>query len=593
MKIKKKQSSLLLTIAVAALLVGGGVAAYWGLSQRGAGPGELPIGAEVIPQDALMAISVSTQPDQWQQLREFGTPQSQAAFDQSLAQLRDSFLTANGFNYEKDIQPWVGKEVTVAMLSGQAAPPPANTPNAPPVPQQAQPMVIVLPIQDPLKAKQVLEQPRSSLGQWANRTYKDIQIKETQGAATPKYSFAALDAKLLVIANDAAAMNRAIDTYKGGAALAATPGYTQALSKVQVAQPLGKLYANLPALAAVSAANAGQPVSPQNLAQVQQMQGLAATVSLQPNGVQVKGVSWLKPDSDRKYDTRNNAKLMPSRLPADTLIMASGGNLKRFWQDYTQGAATSPIAPIKPRDLQDGIQKSVGMDVEKDFLAWMEGEFALALIPPPDSNPQRLPFSLLFMVKSSDRRAGEAALKQLDQAVAARYKYKIDESKVNNQSVTTWALDLGAVVNHGWLDDDVAFLSLGAPVTNTLIPRPSATLADSDSFKKGVPTEPNPNNGHFFVDIDRANAKNLPVLSFLPPQYQSLFSGVRSIGVTAAVSDERSTRYDVLVTLQKTGKAAGPLPSPTIPASPAPGGAVPPAANPPALQLPPASPSPN
>jgi len=39
---------------------------------------------------------------------------------------------------------------------------------------------------------------------------------------------------------------------------------------------------------------------------------------------------------------------------------------------------------------------------------------------------------------------------------------------------------------------------------------------------------------------------------------------VRSLGVTAAVSGDRTTRYDVFVGLQKAGNPK-PLPSPTVP----------------------------
>lgn len=75
----------------------------------------MPVGVNFIPQDALIAISVSTESAQWQQLQEFGTKQTQAELNKSLTQLRDRFLTANGYNYQQDIQPWIGKEVTIAF----------------------------------------------------------------------------------------------------------------------------------------------------------------------------------------------------------------------------------------------------------------------------------------------------------------------------------------------------------------------------------------------------------------------------------------------------------------------------------------------
>lgn len=565
MPAKTKKPTLLLTLGTAALLVAGGGAAYWYFSQPKAAPGDLLVGGEVIPQDALMAVSVTTDQGQWDRLREFGTPQSQAAFDQNLAQVRDRILTANGFDYQKDIQPWVGAEATVAFLS----PPPLT---APPSARTQQIAMIVLPIRDPLKAKQILEAPRpTEAGKLVERNYKGFQIRETQNSAAQNYSATVLDGKFLVVTTDAKTTDKAIDTYKGAPALAGTPGYSKAFGQVKVEQPFGKLYVNLPAAAALTAANSGRSIPPQNLEQMQQNQGLAATVTLQPEGLQLKSASWLKPDSQRKFEVQNNAKLMASRLPADTILMASGGNFKKFWQDYTQGATANPVTPINPDVIRSGVKSTVGMDWDQEFLPWMDDEFAIALAAAPEGSSSGLPFSLMILVKASDRRAADTTLQKLDQAMANRYKFKVEETQVGGQPVTTWSIpQSGAVINRGWMDGDVTFLTLGAPIVNAIVPRPAQPLADSEVFKKAIPTELNPNNGNFFINVDQAiNSKKFPILQ-LPPGNKELVAAVRTIGVTAAITDDRTSRYDVFVGLQKTGKLS-PLPAPTIPsASPSP-----------------------
>lgn len=560
MVLKQTKPPLLLTFGTAAVLIAGGGVAYWYLSQPKAGPGDMPIGAEVVPQDALMAISVTTNPGQWRQLREFGTLQSQSTFDKNLAQLRDRMLIANGFDYQRDIQPWVGEEVTIAFLGTRvpfAAPPDAAN---------QQPVVVVLPIRDPLKAKQLLEQPRAgATPKLVDRSYKGFQIKETQGSATQNYSVAALDAKYLVVTNDPKATDQAIDSYTSGTNLTKIPDYKKALGQVKVERPFSKIYVNLPAATALQSANAGKPPG-QNQDQVPQRQGFAATAMLQPDGVQFRGVSWLKPDSQQLLKVQNNARIMPSRLPADTMLMVSGGNLKQFWQDYRQGAASSPITPIDPNMVESGIQSTVGLNWNQDLLPWMDGEFSIALASAPAGSSPNLPFSLLFMVRASDRRAAETTLKKLDDAMANR-KMKVEESKVAGQPVVTWTIpDSGVVVNRGWLDSNVAFLTVGAPIANAIVPRPSQSLADSDVFKKAVP-EMNPNNGHFFINVEEAiNSKRL-----LPPINNDLITAIRSIGVTAAVNDNRTSRYNVFVALNKTGNNPAPLPSPTVPpASPNP-----------------------
>lgn len=560
---KNTKPPLLLTLGTAAVLVAGGGAAYWYFSQPKAGSGDMLLGAEVIPQTALMAVSVTTDPVQWQQLRQFGTSQSQAAFDKSLVQVRDRLLTANGFDYQRDIQPWVGDAVTFAFL-GTSAPftaPPGVT---------QQPVVVVLPIRDGLKAKQILEAQRPGAGKLSDRTYKGFQIKETAPGGSQGYSATVLDNRFLVVTTDPKATDQTIDSYTSKATLAATPGYTRALGQIKAEQPFGKVYVNLPAAAALSAVNSGK-VPPTEQQQAQQNQGLAATASLQPNGIEFKGVSWLKPDSQRTLDVQNNAKLMPSRLPADTILMASGGNLQQFWRDYSQGAATNPITPIDPKMLQDGIKTTIGMDWEQDFLAWMKGEFAIALTGAPEGTTPSLPFSILVLTQASDRRAAEASLKKLDDAMVNRYKFQVQETQVNGQPVVSWTIpQSGTVINRGWLDNDIAFLSLGAPIANAIVPRPANSLQDSAAFKTAMNPTLNPNNGHFFVNVDQAiNSKRFPILQ-LPPGNKELVAAIQSIGVTAAIQDARTVRYNVFAALQN-GPAPGPLPSPTNPApSPSP-----------------------
>ncbi|MBW4487119.1 MAG: DUF3352 domain-containing protein [Trichocoleus desertorum ATA4-8-CV12] len=577
---KKNKVALALALGAAGLLIAGGAATYWFITQRNTGSGDVPAGANIIPQTALMAVSVSTDPNQWQTLRQFGTPETQALVDQNLAQWRDRLLTANGYNYQKDIQPWVGKQATFAFLPPQSPPPASSTPNLPaPTPGGQQSVVLVLPITNPGQAQQALSQPKTGVAtKWAQRDYKGFQIRETQGAPTQNYSATVLDGRFLVVTTDPKVTDQAIDTYKGGASLLTAPGYSAAFSKVGNNQAFANLYVNVPAAAAVASTSSAVPVAPESL--TQQIQGLTATFNLQPQGVLVRSVSWLKPDSKKKYTVENAARSMTSRLPAETLVMASGGNLKHLWEQYIQGATTATSPNLtNPQVLREGLQTQTGLDLDKDLLKWMDGEFSLALISNPQKAPTDLPAGLMFMVQASDRRAAEKAFKQLDEVMTKRYNFKVNEVKVGNQSTITWSPALGgAIASHGWLDSNVAFLSVGAPVANGIIPKPLTPLAASELFQATVPTELKPNNGHFFIDVDRTLSSNLALIR-LAPSSQVWAKAIQSIGVTGAINDERTTRYDVFVRLRQ-GNKPGPLPSassnpgvtpsPTLPPSPTP-----------------------
>ncbi len=571
-KSRSKKLPLLLTLGASALLIGGGAVTYWLISRQGR-LSVMPVGASVVPQDALMVVSVSTASDQWERLRSFGTPRSQAAFDQNLAQFRDRFLTRRGLEFQRDVQPWVGKEATLAVLSPQLGVT-IPAPSQPALPANSEPMIMVLPIADPVKAKAVLDQsPATKTGQWSTRKYKGVDIRETMGNPDQSVSIALLDAQLVLVANTPKAIDQAIDTYKGGKALSGTPGYGDALGQINAERSLARIYVNIPALVNSSATNSNRPVPSQGLmTQLQQNQGLAATAILEPDGIQFKTVWWLTPDSKQRFEGKNNAKMMSSRLPAETLRMASGSDLKQFWQEFTQGASSSLVRYIfpqgllsNPEKLRQGIKSAVNLDLEDDLLNWMQGEFSLALIPSAQKSATNSPTSLVFMVQSNDRRTAEKTLKQLDDVMASKYTFKVEATRIEGQSVVNWSLPTGDVsVTHGWLDGDVAFLSLnlGTPATPSFLPKPANPLSESEAFRKVTKTTLERTNGHFFMDVDRALSLNnfFPLLQ-LPPMNRTVLEATQSIGVTSAVARDRTTRYDIFVTLQK-GNKPGALPSP-------------------------------
>ncbi|MFB2839755.1 DUF3352 domain-containing protein [Floridanema evergladense] len=587
---KNKISSLILTLAVSAAIINGGGAVYWVLTQEKYSNEDLPVGAALIPQDALMALSVSTDERQWQQLREFGTPQSQAGFEQSLAKLRDRFLTANGYNYQQHIQPWLGKQVTLAFL-----PPPKKTSEGKltkqitpatqsenadsEVPEvEKQSVVMVLPIDNPIQAKQILEQSQSSVNknQWTEREYQGVKIKETKVNEDESYSTAVLDTKFLVISTDSRGIDRVIDTYNGAASLANTPGYKEALQKIADNRDFAKLYVNIPA-AAVAAKTTQQQLSPQGLEQIQQQQGLAANIILESQGIRFKSISWLKPNSQRRYQISNNAGEMPQLLPANTLMMVSGGNLKQFWQEYVQGAESNPMTPFKPKELRSAVKSFSGLDLDRDLVSWMGGEFSLSLIPTKQSNTlsTNIEPGIVFMVKSSDRQTAEKNLAQLNAVMSNKYKFKTEKSQLANQPVVNLiSPTLGVKMSQGWLNSNVAFFTLGAPIANEIVPRPQKKLTENELFRSTIPSELKPNNGHFFINIERmgvdTTANLLSFLFRLSPDattqnnLRNQLSPIKAIGVTAAVSDDRSSRFDIFVKLKKV-KEGGILPVPNVP----------------------------
>ncbi|MBD2409635.1 hypothetical protein FACHB389_11975 [Nostoc calcicola FACHB-389] len=555
---KNKKPSLVLALSSAGLLITAGSAAYWLLTQRQPSWNDLLVGANIIPGDALFAVSLTTDPQQWQKLRQFGTKETQAELDKNLVQLRDRFLTNNGYDFQKDIAPWVGNNVTIAILAPKTASKSATKPVATDedVTGDQQSMVMVLPVKNPEIAKNIFSQPKTlKQGKWVDRIYQGIAIKQNQGKPGENFSAALLDSRFLVITDSPKATERAIDAYKNQTSLATTGGFAENLPKIANNQPFAQFYVNVPTAAKIAAASPNRPLPAQVLAQLQNNQGLAATMTLESEGIRLKGVSWLNPNSQRVLAVENKAGKMQSRIPAETLMMLSGGNLQRLWGEYVLTSQGNPLSPIAPEQLRGGVKSLTDLDLDKDLLSWMKGEFSLSVIPntPKEGSPDNFRAGLLFMVQTSNRKSAQASITQLDEVMTNQYQFQVQPGKVAGQPVVNWVSPYGTLTaTHGWLDGDVAFLVVGAPITDKIVPKPNTTLASTLPFQQTVPTEPNPTNGQFFLDVERT-VKNFPLPTLIPNQ-QTLLSATRSIGMTSAVSDNRSNRYDIFIALKKVSK---------------------------------------
>jgi Protein of unknown function (DUF3352) len=561
--LEKRTPAVLIGLGVAVVLVAGGVAAYWVSAQRRPLVASIPVGSNVIPQDALATLTVSTNPRQWQTLRQFGTPETQATMSEQLAKLRDRFLTAYGYDYQRDIQPWVGQDVTVAFLTTPPVIPTANSNTNPesiaPASPEAEPqqqVVMVLPIADSAAAQTAFNNAQASAQQqWDTRDYKGIEIREAEASGDP-VAVAVLGNQFVVVAPEEQAIEQVIDTYRGDASVANTPGYRQAVGQIAATAPFARAYVNAPVARELVKANTIQPLPTQGISPLRNNQGIAATLTLEAEGVQIQGTGWLPSDGEQRYEVKNAASHLPALLPQDTLLMISGGDLQQLWQTYSQQADAEIDAKSlgNPANFRQAIQETTGLDLEQDWLTWMNGEFGVALIPAMEQVNPGGTAGIVLLAKAGDRAAAERTLNRLDDEMGDRYRFKVSDEQVNGQPIVKWVSPFASLtVTRGWLPDDMAFLTLGTPATGNALLKPAASLAQSETFQKATATELDANNGHFFIDVDRlVNTKtNIPVPN-LPPNVQMVAKAIRAIGVTTAIQTERSTRFDIQVLLKKS-----------------------------------------
>jgi len=567
------------------VLVGTGVAMTVGLMAigigilRGSSKLDTSNGVNLLPPDTLLSVSISTEPEQWQKFTEFGIPTSRAVFEKQLTKFQTDFLTSYGYDYRRDIQPWIGKQILIGYLNNPGATPSKSA--QPKIPTQQ--TIAILPIADRGAAQKVAQQHQTPIdANLVETNYKGIAIREFRRKAGT-IAIAILD-NFMAIATDRAALQRVIDTQQNGKSLLTVPGYTKALTEIEIDRPFARIYANIPVATAVAAANSPQTLAPDKLATAQMQQGIAANATLETEGIAWKGISWLKPTTKQKLVVENQGQNFAANLPANTLVMLSGGNLQRLWQDYVRSADTNPPAPFQPQDLVKNLTSLTGLELESEILNWSKGSFGVAMIPKPDKIDTEFGAGLVMIQQSNDRSAADKAFAKLDTTMSQKQAFKIAQTKLGGKDVINWTSPLsGTAATHGWLDGNLAFLTLGAPVASTLIPQPQQRLSDTPLFQQSTRSSLTPHNGQFFIDIDRTiNAGNLPLPS-LSPEVAAGFKAVRSLGVTSAILDESSNRFDLFVALKKvpgvaqlpaTPPKSMPSPTPRKPPNPSPKPAV-------------------
>ncbi|MGD1928224.1 MAG: DUF3352 domain-containing protein [Leptolyngbyaceae cyanobacterium] len=563
-----KKPPLIVTIGTALVLVSAGVLTYVGLRWRLTRAQGLPVGVRAVPQAAVAAVTLSTDTEQWQQLRQFGNPETQATFDAQLAEWRDRWLTQYNIAYAEDIAPWIDAEVTIAWVPESES---VTGNESGTVSLGEQGRLLLVPIADPEAAQISAENLPLAAASDEPTEYRGVTLTPltpTSGDENEALLMGLLGTQLIMVAEDENIAQQAIDAYKGGKNLADLAGYRRSFEHIGVPQAFGKVYLNVPAAAQLLAQSA-QPALPAALLNsFQDSRGLAATMTLQSQGLQIASTSWFGPDSDRAYVDTNVPAQLPEYLPSDTLVMASGGNFQQFWQDLSDRQSWGALTALNPDNLALALQGSTGLTLEDDLLPWLGGEFALALMPPPsaDSETEDSPTlpnpSLVVLAQVSDRPLAEQTFARLDEVVENRYRFTLTDEPAADVERVRWISPFeSTMLARGWLESNIAFLTVGPDTDELIVPQPRRSLARSPLFQLTTGGAPYPNNGYFYVNLETlSQTENNLFLPDLSIENQGLLKAMQAIGVTATVVDEQRLRYDLYLAL-KRGNRPGPLPS--------------------------------
>ena len=97
----KLKPKFLIPAIGAAVVIIGGIATYLYLKGGPSGGiSDAAASAKLVPDDAMMATYIATDPKVWSKLEEFGTPEAQKLVAQGIKSFNESFSTDNSISYD-------------------------------------------------------------------------------------------------------------------------------------------------------------------------------------------------------------------------------------------------------------------------------------------------------------------------------------------------------------------------------------------------------------------------------------------------------------------------------------------------------------
>jgi hypothetical protein len=565
MSIKSRSLPLLLAVGVLILvMVCGGF--YW-LTNRGplglmvGGPKKYPVATMFIPKNVPLMASILVEPERLENLAKEKDPHDLGG---ALHSWEQSLLSNFGLDYHKDIEPWVGEELTFAITNVDLDRDQSNG--------ELAGKLIVIATKDPQLSGEFWE------FFWENQSINgvDVAIDSYRGVdlvyARNKENLpvtAMVGDEFVLLANDPKVIREAINCVQVGELnLKESADYQRALQELKRGR-IALVYSNLPQLAhwlgieteivkesdKLNSLPLKNPHTALLISLGLNDQGLLAETALKIGNASVE--SSILPTLSQPVAALNF-------LPTNSILAAGSANLQQLGETIiSEGSEIKGISEFLDQTLAN-LQKNWGIDLQKDILQWVQGEYALALFPKVD----RAELEWLFIAEKSENTA--SAIEHLDK-IAAEKPYSIGSFTINNQTITAWtkltaipptkssnnsrktAIKTEVKGAHATVGNYEIFASSLEAMSEALEAQETGSLLGSDLFQESIAKLPEPNEGYFYIDWLTNQGeleKQIPVLRFVELAAKPLFSQLKTIVISSTGSDQGIHHANVLLKLR-------------------------------------------
>ncbi|MFW5779270.1 MAG: DUF3352 domain-containing protein [Coleofasciculus sp.] len=555
MKLRSFFYALTASVVMLLLLAGGGwfwVSAHSPLNLLQEQEVKTPTAAIFVPKQAPAMISLLVNPDRLAALRQVVVePQKRRGAIAEFKQLENSLLANLGLDYQRDIQPWIDDELTLAVTSLDVDRNPGNA---------AQPgYLLVFTTNDPEAAQ---EQVYSRLAiaeeadlvvesyQGVNLIYQSPISAKEQGSDNPEsrlipdtLTSAIVGDRFVLYANHPKVLRNAINTVQvADLSLAENFDYQQLLQSLTEPR-IGLSVVNLPALAAWIS-NQSIP----NRESFEASKSLAITLSLTRQGLLAQtAIPRSKSSPEPITPVLSQPVDALEYIPAQSALVIAGVNLNQFWQQLSSRLETDEsLSSLLDQGIAQ-LESRWGIQLPEEIFSWVEQDYALSLFPRPDQpNPD-----WIFVAQTANNDRAIDAIEHLDM-VAKQQGLNVGELPFGDRTTTAWTklvtaqtlknrqdglLSLQAQVRgvHTTVGDYEVFAT-SIEAMDAALNGVKDSLVQNLDFQNAIAALPAQNDGYFYLNWLESKPlieRQLPIVRVVELIGQPLFNHLRSLTITS------------------------------------------------------------
>jgi Protein of unknown function (DUF3352) len=561
MKLRSFFSFLIAGVLALLALSAGGF--YWlstktPLNLLAGGPTTTPTAAVFVSKQSPVLVSMLVNPDRLEALRQiFASPEERSRSHAEFEQIKKSLLANTNLDYSRDIQPWIGDEITLALTNPDFDARELNN-------GKQTGFLLAVSSQNADRSQEFLtsywqkESRKDKTVQ--SEVYKGVKIYYKESPITnpkkdsisplnllslpnstlpPSFATAAIggssdsgsNSSFVLFSNSPNLLRDAIDNVESASLnLNNNPNYQKALQQLTQGRiALG--FVNLPQLA-----------TKQN-SQVY-LNSLAVAIGVNRRGLlaQTALVTSLEQTVSPKLSAPVQAlQYIPSASP----FTVASTDLRNFWTDLSSAVSTNAEASkLADRAIAD-IQQNSGVNLPQDIFNWVQGEYALAVVPSSSNTPDWI----FAAEKSAD---AQKAIEKLDE-IARSKEYSIGNFTLRNQKITAWT-QLTTNQNYGAENKGKSAIETEAKGVRATVGKyeifttsveamdaalkaaETGSLVANQDFQTSIEPLPPANDGYFYLDWPSSRAiweKQIPLLRLIELSARPLFDHLRSLTVTS------------------------------------------------------------